>query len=61
MVNLAGYADRLNALEFPIPPSLETDMILASLPPSYDNFYHELQHEWDGEGSKRVVRYAENC
>ena len=32
VVTLAGYADRLKALEFPILPSLATDMILASLP-----------------------------
>ena len=38
VATFAGYADRLKALEFPIPPSLVADMILASLPPSYDGF-----------------------
>ena len=38
VVTLAGYAERLKALEFPIPLALVVDMILASLPPSYDGF-----------------------
>ena len=32
VITLAGYAERLKALEFPIPPKLASNMILASLP-----------------------------
>ena len=38
MVNMIGYAERLKTLEFPIPPAHMMDMLLASLPPSYDGF-----------------------
>jgi hypothetical protein len=38
IVKLAGYVDRLASLEFGIPPTLGTDIVLASLPPSYDGF-----------------------
>lgn len=38
VVNMIGYAERLNNLEFPIPPAHMMDMLLASLPPSYDGF-----------------------
>jgi hypothetical protein len=32
IVKLAGYVDRLASLEFGIPPTLGTDIVLASLP-----------------------------
>jgi hypothetical protein len=38
IVKLAGYVDRLASLEFGIPPTLGTDIVLASLPPSYNGF-----------------------
>ena len=38
IVKLAGYVDRLASLEFGIPPTLGTDIVLASLPTSYDGF-----------------------
>jgi hypothetical protein len=51
MVKLAGYVDRLASLEFGIPPTLGTDIVLAS-PPILRWLYHELQHERDGEKCK---------
>ena len=38
IVKLVGYVDRLATLEFGIPPILDTYMVLAPLPPSYDDF-----------------------
>jgi hypothetical protein len=38
IVKLVGYVDRLASVEFGIPPTLGTDIVLASLPPSYDGF-----------------------
>ena len=38
IVKLVGYVDRLASLEFGILPTLGTDIVLASLPPSYDGF-----------------------
>ena len=37
---LVGYVDRMASLEFGIPPTLGTNIVLASLPPSpsYDGF-----------------------
>ena len=32
IVKLAGYVDRLASLEFGIPPTLDIDIVLASLP-----------------------------
>ena len=46
VIKLVGYAQRLSALGFAIPTTLGTDILLASLPPSYNGFYHELQHKW---------------
>ena len=43
VIKMAGYAQRLEKLGFPIGQELATDFILASLPPSYGNFisnYH---------------------
>jgi hypothetical protein len=60
IVKLAGYVDRLASLEFGIPPTLGIYIVLASLPPILQWFYHELKHERDGEKCKRVVRYAQN-
>lgn len=49
MIKMLGYGTRLAALGFPIPEALGTDLVLASLPPVLRRFYHELQHEWDGQ------------
>jgi len=38
VVKMIGYAERLKALEFPLPPGHMMDMLLSSLPPSYDGF-----------------------
>ena len=38
MIKMLGYGTRLEALGFPIPVALGTDLLLASLPPSYDGF-----------------------
>src|SRR3954464_13618770 len=38
VIKLVGYAQRLNALGFFIPTTLGTDILLASLPPSYNGF-----------------------
>ena len=38
MIKLVGYAQRLNALGFAIPMTLGTDILLVSLPPSYNVF-----------------------
>ena len=38
IVKLAGYVDRQASLEFGIPPTLGTYIVLASVPPSYDGF-----------------------
>ena len=38
VIKLVGYAQRLNALGFAIPTTLGTDILLASLPPSYNGF-----------------------
>src|SRR4051812_40834220 len=38
VIKLVGYAQRLSALGFAIPSTLGTDIILALLPPSYNNF-----------------------
>jgi hypothetical protein len=38
IVKLDGYVDRLASLEFGIPPTLGIDIVLASLPHSYDGF-----------------------
>ena len=38
VVKMIGYAKRLKTLEFPIPPGHMMDMMLSSLPPSYDGF-----------------------
>jgi hypothetical protein len=38
VVKMIGYAERLKTLDFPIPPGHMMDMMLSSLPPSYDGF-----------------------
>ena len=38
VIKLVGYAQRLNALGFAIPMTLGTDILLASLPSSYNGF-----------------------
>ena len=38
MIKLVGYEQRLSALGFAIPMTLGTDILLASLPPSYNGF-----------------------
>src|SRR4051812_21505219 len=38
VIKLVGYAQRLSALGFAIPTTLRTDILLASLPPSYNDF-----------------------
>ena len=38
MIKMIGYAERLGTLGFPIPVALGTDILLASLPPSYSGF-----------------------
>src|SRR4051812_16222675 len=38
VIKLVGYAQRLNALGFPTPTTLGTDILLASLPPYYNGF-----------------------
>ena len=38
VIKLVGYTQRLNALGFAIPTTLVTDILLASLPPSYNGF-----------------------
>ncbi|XP_040251457.2 uncharacterized protein [Aegilops tauschii subsp. strangulata] len=38
VVKMIGYSERLKALEFPLPPGHMMDMLLSSLPPSYDGF-----------------------
>src|SRR3954468_13352316 len=38
VIKLVGYAQRLSALGFAIPSTLGTDILLASLPPSYNGF-----------------------
>src|SRR3954465_3265049 len=38
VIKLVGYAQRLNALRFAIPTTLGTDILLASLLPSYNGF-----------------------
>src|SRR4051812_33459979 len=38
MIKLVGYAQKLSALGFAIPTTLGTDILLASLPPSYNGF-----------------------
>ena len=38
VVKMIGYTERLKTLEFPIPPAHMMDMLLSSLPPSYDGF-----------------------
>ncbi|XP_073362656.1 uncharacterized protein [Aegilops tauschii subsp. strangulata] len=38
VVKMIGYAQRLKTLEFPLPPGHMMDMLLSSLPPSYDGF-----------------------
>ena len=38
VIKLVGYAQRLNALGFAIPMTLGTDILLLSLPPSYNGF-----------------------
>ena len=60
VVKMIGYSERLKALEFPLPPGHMMDMLLSSLPPSYDGFCHELQHDRDGEDTGRSARHAEN-
>src|SRR3954470_3147379 len=47
VMKLVGYAQRLSALRFAIPTTLNTDILLASPPPPVlQRLYHELQHEW---------------
>jgi hypothetical protein len=38
VIKMFGYGTRLLTLGFPIPPELSTDLVLASLPPSYNGF-----------------------
>src|SRR6266536_3387448 len=38
VVKMIGYAERLKTLEFPLPPGHMMDMLLSSLPLSYDGF-----------------------
>src|SRR3954466_728887 len=38
VIKLVGYVQRLNALGFAVPTTLGTDILLASLPPSYNGF-----------------------
>src|SRR3954466_132082 len=38
MIKLVGYAQRLSARGFAIPSTLGTDILLVSLPPSYNDF-----------------------
>ena len=38
VVKMIDYVERLKTLEFPIPPAHMMDMLLSSLPPSYDGF-----------------------
>ena len=38
VVKMIGYAERLKTPEFPLPPDHMMDMLLSSLPPSYDGF-----------------------
>ena len=38
VIKLVGYTQRLSALGFAIPTTLGTDILLASLPPSYNSF-----------------------
>ena len=46
IVKLVEYVGRLASLEFRIPPTVGTDIALASLP-HLTMLYHELQHEQD--------------
>ena len=38
VIKLVGYAQRLSDLGFAIPATLDADIFLASLPPSYNGF-----------------------
>ena len=38
VIKMVGYAEMLSTLGFPIPGALGTDVLLASLPPSYSSF-----------------------
>ena len=60
IVKLAGYVDRLDSLEFGIPPTLVHILyLLHSLILRWLN--HELHHEWDGKKCKQAVCYTQNC
>jgi hypothetical protein len=42
MIKMPGYGLRLEALGFPITQALDTDLVIASLPPVFRWFYHDL-------------------
>ena len=42
VLKMKGYIDHLDRLGFPLSLELATDLILNSLPDSYDQFCHEL-------------------
>ena len=52
VVKMIGYAERLKTLEFPIPPDTYDGHVACFTPPVLRRFYHELQHEWDGENTE---------
>ena len=43
VIKMVGYTQRLEKLGFPLGQELATDFILASLPPSYENFISNYQ------------------
>jgi hypothetical protein len=59
VVKMISYAERLKALEFPLPNGHVMDMLLSSLPPILRRFCHELQHDRDGENTRRGAHHAE--
>ena len=42
VMKMRGYIDHLDRLGFPIPPEFATDVILSSLPKSYDPFVKDF-------------------
>src|SRR3954466_9352285 len=56
VIKLVGYVQRLNALGFAIPTTLGTDILLASLPPSYNGFI--MNYNMNGLGKSTDELFA---
>ena len=61
VIKMIGYTESLDKLGFPLSRELATDLILQSLPPSFEPFIMNFQHEQLEQDLGRIAWDAKDC